>query len=177
MYGEAAENMLDALLKGLSPTFSYLRKALDGEKEETKVAISSVKFLNKYNQFADCRKDFLPYGFKDSLEKSIFFKPKSKVLNPSVLQQLQDTVNYVKKIKGASVVIVSDTEIAGKQDKTWFLKRANGIIAKLTKLGLPKNKVRIKRKSELAAIDNKIIQIGVFGPDALRTIYYRKGNC
>ncbi len=176
VYGEVAENMLDALLKGLSPTFSYLRKAFDRETEVTNVAISSVKFLNKYNQFADCRKDFLPYGFKDLLEKSIFFKPKSKVLNASVIQQLRDTVRYVNEVKGTGVVIVSDTEIAGKQDKTWFLKRANGIVAKLTKLGLPKNKVSIKRKSKLVEKNNKIIQIGVFGPDALRTIYYRKGN-
>ncbi len=176
VYGEVAESMLDALLKGLTPTFSYQRKAYDGENEETNVEISSVNFLNTYNQFADCRKDFLPYGFKDSLEKSIFFKPKSKVLNASVLQQLQDTVRYVNEIKGAGVVIVSETEIAGKPDKTWFLKRANKIAAKLNQLGLPKNKVSVSTKREAAKKDNKFVQLGLFGPDGLRTIYYRKGN-
>ena len=175
VYGEIAEKMLDAMSKGLSPTFNYLRKSNDGQ-EQTKVAVSSVKFLEKYQQFSDCRKGFLPYGFKASLEKSIFFKHRSNSLNAGVIQQLQDTVRYVKEIKGAGVIIVSDTEIAGKQDKAWFLKRANKIVAKLNQLGLPKSKVSIKRKIESASVDNKIIQVGVFGPDALETIYYRKGN-
>ncbi|MCK5831268.1 MAG: OmpA family protein [Methylococcales bacterium] len=175
VYGETAEAMLDALIKGLSPTFSYRREA-NSEKEQTKVSVSSVKFLEQYQRFFDCRKDFLQYGFKEALEKSIFFKQKSNSLNSKVIQQLQDTVRYVKKIKGAGVTIISDTEIAGKQDKAWFIKRANKIIAKLNQLGLPKNKVSINRKIQSKAKGNKVIQLRVFGPDALETIYYRKGN-
>lgn len=176
VYGETAENMLDALLKGLSPTFNYLRNSANGYPEATSVTVSSVNFLDKYNQFSDCRKNFLPHGFKDSLEKSIFFKPRSQTLNAEVLQQLRDTVRFVNQIKGAKIEIISDTEIAGKQDKKWFLKRATKIIAKLHQFGLAKSKVSIKRKSNNTIKNNNAIQLSVFGPDALKIIYYRKGN-
>ncbi len=175
VYGETAETMLDALSAGMFPTFIYERAAINGLLPETRVAISSVNFSKKYNQFVDCRKDFLPHGLKQLLEKSLYFKTASKSLNSVTLKQLKDTARYVKEVKGTLVSIVSNTASAGKKDDKWFLSRANVVAAKLNELGVPKNKVLIKKGLQPKA-GNKEIQLAVFGPDALKAIYYRKGN-
>jgi len=173
VFGEAAENMLNALSNGLSPTFIYTESE---HYSETRVAVSSINFAKNYKQFSDCRKDFFPLGFKALLEKNIFFKMGSSVLNPSVLTQLKNTAKYIKDIRGSQVVILSKTEIAGKVDKRWFSKRANMLVSKLKKMGVAKNKISIKRRADDLNSGKKIVHLKVFGPDALKTIYYRKGN-
>ncbi len=176
VYGDVAEVMLDALSNGLSPTFSYVRSTVLGQLPETQVAISAVNFAENYQKFADCRKDFLPFGLKDLLEKSLFFKPRSQLLNIAAVTQLKDTARYIKEVKGAKIVIVSDTAITGSRDKKWFSNRSKTIVSKLKSLGVPKSKVSIKNGFYQATGNNKTIQLSVFGPDALTAIYYRKGN-
>lgn len=173
VFGETAENMLGALSQGLSPTFIYTGSDYS---LETRVAVSSVNFAKKYRQFADCRKNFFPFGFKTLLEKNIFFKTGSKVLTPNVSKQLENTAKYIKEIAGTQVVIMSKTEIAGRADKLWFTKRANMLVSKLKKMGVTKNKITIKRRSDALVTSNKVVQLKIFGPDALKTIHYRKGN-
>ncbi len=176
VYGNVAETMLDALSKGLSPTFSYIRATALAELPETQVTISAVNFAKNYQQFIACRKGFLPYGLKKLLEKSLFFKPRSQVLNSAVLNQLKDTARYIKEIKGAKIIIVSATAVTGKRDKNWFSKRTKVITKKLNSLGVSKNKISIKNGIYKVVDNNKIIQFKVYGPDALTTIYYSKGN-
>ncbi len=176
VYGNVAEQMLDALSAGLSPTFRYIRASALSQLPETQVSISAINFNQKYQQFADCRKDSLPFGLKDLLEKSLFFKPRSQVLNSVILTQLKNTARYIKEVKGAKVTIVSDTAIMGARDKKWFEKRAKVISAKLVGLGVPNSKINIKNGRYSVPNNNKMIQLSVFGPDALSIIYYRKGN-
>lgn len=175
VYGESAEIMLDALSAGMFPTFIYERASINGLLPETRVAVSSVNFSKKYNQFIDCRKDFLPYGLKQILEKSLYFKSASNHLNSITLRQLKDAARYVKEVKGTQIVIVSNTAIAGKRDGKWFLSRANAIMSQLNSLGVAKSKVLIKKGLHPVA-GKKVIQLGVFGPDSLKSIFYRKGN-
>ncbi len=176
VYGDTAEKMLDVLLQGLEPTFTYVRASVTGLSAETNVAVSSINFSKKYLQFADCRKNFLPNGFKAILAKSLFFRMSSKRLNNTIIEQLKNTARYIKAVKGSKVVIVSDTAKVGKRDKAWFLKRANFISARLKKLGVAKNKIIIKTGINVATKNNKIVQLRVFGPDSLKAIYYSKGN-
>jgi outer membrane protein OmpA-like peptidoglycan-associated protein len=176
VYGKTAEVMLDALSNGMSPTFSYIRASVAGLLPETKVAVSSINFSKSYQQFVECRKNFLPSGIKNVLEKSLFFKSRSQVLNAGSLAQLQNTAKYIKQVKGSRVVIVSDTAISGKRDKNWFSNRAKMIVAKLKSFGVPKNKVSIKNGLYTASTNHKNIRLGVFGPETLRAFYYRKGS-
>ena len=99
VYGETAETMLDALSKGLFPTFTYVRGSISGLLPETKVAVSAVNFLKQYDQFVDCRKDFLPFGLKQVLEKSLFFNLESNDLTPMVVKQITDTAKYIKEVE------------------------------------------------------------------------------
>ncbi len=176
VYGKTAEEMLDALLNGLSPTFSYIRSSVSGLLPETHVSVSAINFFKSYQQFEECRKNFLPSGIKEILEKSLFFKPRSQMLNTVALTQLKDTAEYVKQVKGARVTIVSDTAISGKQDKKWFSNRAKAIAAKLKSFGVAKSKISIKNGMYTASDDHKRVLLSIFGPETLTAFYYRKGN-
>lgn len=176
VYGVAAEFMLDALSKGMYPTFSYVRSTVGGLSSEVSVAVSAINFAKNYQQFDACRKGFLPSGFKQRLEKSLFFKPGSRVLNTHVLKQLTNAVRYINDVQGAELVIVSDTAIAGGRDNNWFVQRAKVIEGKLNDLGVAKNKISIKAGVHTASSDRQVIQLHVFGPDSLSSIYYRTGN-
>lgn len=55
VYNEVAEAMIDALLDGQYPTFTYVRASDNNITEETQVAVSSIKFAQVYQQFLDCR--------------------------------------------------------------------------------------------------------------------------
>ena len=176
VYGETAELMLDALSDGLSPRFSYVRASAQGVLPETRVSISAINFSANYQQFDNCRKNFLPFGLKDVLEKSLFFKSGSQTFNQVVLTQINNTARYIKEVKGSKVVIVSNTAITGGRDKKWFNKRAKAIAKKLNSLGVLKSKVSIKNGFYTASTNNKIIQLNVFGPDAVSALYYRKSR-
>lgn len=61
VYGDAAEAMIDALLQGHSPTFTYVRAATDLDMHEIRVAVSPIKFQEVYDEFARCRTKLVPY--------------------------------------------------------------------------------------------------------------------
>ncbi len=176
VYGETAEIMLDALSAGYSPRFSYIRANSQGELPETQVTVQAVNFISNYQQFSACRKNFLPHGLKAMLAESMFFKAGSVRLNAAILSQLKKAARYIKEVKGSQIIITSSTSIAGIRDKKWFLKRAKVISAKLTGLGVDKAKIKIRSGFFSASADNKMLQLNIFGPDALTTLYYKKGS-
>ncbi len=55
VHGEAAETMIDMLLQGHYPTFIYIRDAAAINLEETRVAVSAIKFAESYKAFSACR--------------------------------------------------------------------------------------------------------------------------
>jgi sodium-type flagellar protein MotY len=55
VHGEAAETMIDMLLQGHYPTFIYIRDASALNLEETRVAVSAIKFAESYKAFSECR--------------------------------------------------------------------------------------------------------------------------
>lgn len=55
VHGESAETMIDMLLQGHYPTFIYIRDAAALNLEETRVAVSAIKFTESYKAFLACR--------------------------------------------------------------------------------------------------------------------------
>ena len=55
VYGNAAEDMLDALLRGNAPTFVYVRATTALDMREIRVSVSPIKFLESYDDFVQCR--------------------------------------------------------------------------------------------------------------------------
>ncbi len=176
VYGETAEIMLDALYKGYFPHFRFSRTSTVGFVDETEVAVSSLNYIEKYQQFLDCRRGFLPYGLKDSLEKTFYFNLNSLRIQPARQALLKDTVRFMKELKDVKVVIYSETASAGKIDRPWYRKRAKAIAAKLEQLGISKSRISIKQGVYTAKKSDEVIHFPVFGIDPLRKIYYSKGN-
>ena len=59
VYGDAAEDMLDALLRGNAPTFVYVRASTVLDMREIRVSVSPIKFLESYDDFVQCREKLL----------------------------------------------------------------------------------------------------------------------
>ncbi len=59
VYGNAAEDMLDALLRGNAPTFVYVRATTILDMREIRVSVSPIRFLESYDDFVQCREKLL----------------------------------------------------------------------------------------------------------------------
>lgn len=59
VYGDAAEDMLDALLRGNAPSFVYVRAATVLDMREIRVSLSPIKFLDSYDAFVQCREKLI----------------------------------------------------------------------------------------------------------------------
>lgn len=60
VYGNAAEAMIDALLNGDAPTFTYVRAVSDLDMNEIQVSVSPVRFMEMYEAFSNCRNKLVP---------------------------------------------------------------------------------------------------------------------
>lgn len=174
VYGNAAESMIDALLEGDFPTFTYVRAAPDLNLEETRVAVSAIKFSESYENFISCRKQLLPFGFKAVNNKLLFFKNASTTLSTEEGQLLEQLGRYLKAVKKSKVAIQSETALVGKLDRQWFNKRAAKVIQLLTKKGINKNRLSVQSHAKTG--NDKTIHIRIFGPDALRWFFFKKGS-
>jgi sodium-type flagellar protein MotY len=68
--GAAAESMIDALLLGHYPTFIYMRDAAALNLEESRVAISAIKFRETYQEFLKCRATVRTYTAQNQLSST-----------------------------------------------------------------------------------------------------------
>lgn len=59
VYGDAAEDMLDALLRGNAPTFVYVRAKTVLDMREIRVSVSPIKILESYDDFVGCREKLM----------------------------------------------------------------------------------------------------------------------
>jgi outer membrane protein OmpA-like peptidoglycan-associated protein len=175
VYGKTAETMIDVLLQGQSPTFTYVRAAADLDVVETRVAVSAIKFFEPYESFIDCRKRMLPFGIRDLQDAVVYFNPGSKTLNHVAKQQVNKIASYLKEIKKGKVVLGSETAVMGKADKKWFSRRSASLIKVLTKQGISKDRIKVQGNFA-GAQDHNTIRLHIFGPDALKWVFYRKGN-
>jgi outer membrane protein OmpA-like peptidoglycan-associated protein len=175
VYGNTAETMIDVLLQGQSPTFTYVRAASDLDIVETRVAVSAIKFFEPYEAFIDCRKQMLSFGIRDLQDMVMFFDPASNAINQAAKQQVNKIISYMKETKSSKVVLDSETAIMGSADKKWFSKRSASLIKALTKQGISKNRITVHANATGAQEENTI-RLHIFGPDALKWVFYRKGN-
>ena len=175
VYGDTAETMIDVLLQGQSPTFTYVRAASDLDLVETRVAVSAIKFIEPYETFIDCRKQMLSFGVRDLQDTMLFFDSGSKTLNQRAKQQVNKIASYMKEIKTSKVLLVSETAIMGNADKKWFSRRSELLTKTLKAKGISNNRIKVQAKAT-GVHDSKTIRIHVFGPDVLKWFFYRKGN-
>jgi sodium-type flagellar protein MotY len=175
VFGEAAETMLDALLQGQFPTFTYVRSAMDLDIVESTVGVSAVRFYEVYDEFVKCRNNLLPFGMHNFQNKVFYFKPYSERLSGYAFNEIKKIARFLKEEKNKKVVIGSVTATMGKADKKWFAKRAGEVVKALTANGIDKSRVTVRAHIQAANNDDEVY-IHLFGPDSLLWFFYRKGN-
>ncbi len=168
VYGRSAEDMLSGLSNGHEPVFSLVRHSV-----ESRVAVSSIKFTESYQQFLSCRQALFPFGKRQLQQGDLFFYPRQSSLSEPIQNRLQLVAAYMKEMKQEKLSIVDKTQ-AGKKANHWFKKRSSQIVNQLIKLGIDKNRVKVIDGN--AAKNVGAITLNVFGPDNLLSYYYRKGN-
>ncbi len=175
VFGGTAETMIDALLQGQSPVFTYTRAVSELDVVETQVVISAIKFLGPYETFRECRKKMLPFGLRELQDAIVFFDPGTKQLNSFAREKLRKIAAYLKEIQTSQVEIGSETAIMKALDKKWFSKRSVALKQALLALGITEERIKISSKFNHGH-DKNVIRIHVFGPDSLKWLHYRKGN-
>lgn len=175
VYGDTAETMLDALLQGQYPTFSYVHAASELDLQETRVAVSAIKFIQSYEEFLNCRSRLLPYSLKHLQDSFVYFDQGRNAVSTTGKRTLEKISNYMLEDNNVSVIIGSETHIAGSADKQWFAKRAKAITSFIQQQGIDNRRISINNKLN-ATSDPLAIRVRIFGPDALRWIFYSKGN-
>ncbi|MGZ8163601.1 MAG: OmpA family protein [Methylobacter sp.] len=190
VYGDAAESMLDILLQGQYPTFTYIRDSSVVNLEETRVAVSSINFSDSYKEFLSCRNNLHPVALqhndfrartqdrqKQNIEKiqsrTLFFNQGSNRISLLAKQEISKIADYMKQAGDAKAIISTDTAVAGSTDKKWFTQRAAVVVSQLKQLGIAANRISVRRSSD---IKDEVIKINIFGPDDLRFFYFTGSN-
>lgn len=167
--------MIDVLLQGKFPTFTYVRAAPDSDRVETRVGVSAVKFSAAYEDFIACRNQLLPYGLDDLQDRVLYFHKGSSSLDGNAIREVGKLVNLLREMPDVRVAIGSVTAGILKADSKWFRKRADSIINYLNTNGIARKRIAVQ--SDLRRDrGNDVIRLYVFGPDVLRWFFYRKGN-
>ena len=175
VYGDAAETMIDVLLQGKFPTFTYVRAAPDSDRVETRVGVSAVKFSAAYEDFIACRNQLLPYGLDDLQDRVLYFHKGSSSLDGNAIREVGKLANLLREMPDVRVAIGRVTAGVLKADSKWFRKRADSIINYLNTNGIARKRIAVQ--SDLRRDrGNDVIRLYVFGPDVLRWFFYRKGN-
>lgn len=175
VYGEVAESMVDALVRGQYPTFMYVRESKRAPVEETRVAVSSIKFSEVYDSFLNCRANLLPFAFNDIQNSRIYFNTRSKFLNRKAKQNLHQIADYLNKMPESKAYIGSDTSNLGMPDKKWFELRAGVIKQQLLNEGVDSTRIDVEHIFPVG-ISDQDVRISILAPDPLRKYMFRKGS-
>ncbi len=178
IFGDDAEVIVSSLLDAKFPTFTYVNMKGLEEKQTVSVVVSAVNFEQRYQEFAKCRDNLLPYAMASLQNKIVYFPEKSTAFNLQSLKDLEYIAEYMNEIKDSRLALVSSTQIAGRSGNKRFKLRAKEILKFFTRKGIKKSRVVITEEfmpKDLASHE-KTFRMHVFGPDVLKMYWYSKGG-
>jgi len=89
-----ANKMMQALMKGLQPTFT--RKARYDDGEPIRVSISAANFTSFYKDYLGCVTGLLPVNFRQVAKSKVLFKGGQKGLDAKSKKKLDLIIFYVR---------------------------------------------------------------------------------
>ncbi len=109
-----ANKMMQALMKGLQPTFT--RKARYDDGEPIRVSISAANFTNFYKDYLGCVTGLLPVNFRQVAKSKVLFKGGQKGLDAQSKKKLDLIAFYVKADpKVTAIYIDGHSDSAGRR--------------------------------------------------------------
>jgi outer membrane protein OmpA-like peptidoglycan-associated protein len=197
--------MIDALLQGQFPTFTYIRASSGNNVEETRVQVSSIKFSDGYKEFSDCRKNLLPPSEQDNVLPTVSTKQHRFATVSTAQNQVSQAAQNSQPLQNKTLyfnpgnIRLNDwlkNEVIAVADYMRSSPASTAVISSATAIAgkadhhvfakragsivkqLEKSGIaagRILVKPNVSAAD-KGIRIDVFGPDALRLFYVSKSS-
>ncbi len=142
--GQTAWAILSELEKGRYPTFNY--REWRSQDERIEVALSSVLFQQKYNDFSHCMAKLLPYSFEDISFTILHYEQQGDQLTKASRQRLAQIAEYLKYNKDIDLVLVStytDSALGKNASQDLAEKRAQSMRTYFKSLGLPEDRIEI----------------------------------
>lgn len=132
-----ANQMMQALLKGMQPTFT--RKAYYDNAEGIRIALSAANFASFYQDYLGCVTGLLPVNFRQVEKNKILFSSAQTDLTPEDKKQLDLIILYVKADPRVNAIYVdghSDSLGRRYNNRRLSEDRANKVTNYLLKKGL-----------------------------------------
>ncbi|MAM88232.1 MAG: hypothetical protein CME36_13090 [unclassified Hahellaceae] len=145
---ELSSQLMDALLKGMRPTFTRRAKYND---ESVRVEVNSVQFANWYDQYNECAAGLLPNNFRQVEKTAVYFEVDKAVLSDKGKAALKRAVDYTLADPSVTAVYVDGhADGSGRRISNRRLSkdRAEAVTAYLEQLGLPNEKINTRYHGE-----------------------------
>ncbi len=137
--------LLSELEKGRFPTFSY--QEWRSRDERIEVALSSVLFQQKYDDFSRCIHSLLPYSFEDISFTILHYDRDSLQVNKASQKRLAQIAEYIRYNQDIDLVLVSTyTDSDGSKSERQDLseRRATVLQDYFKSLGLPEDRIEVE---------------------------------
>ena len=169
---QKAWQMLSELEEGKVPTFYY--QDWYNHDQVTSVGLSSVNFMESYDDFNNCIAQLLPYNFEDIAYSILKYNKNGVKLTSFSKKRLKMIGDYIKHDENISVVLVSGySDSYGTEQHNLQLskKRATSIKEYLAQIGLDDEKIQVAgygekhhvadNNSVLGRIENRRVVISI----------------
>ncbi|RQW63713.1 OmpA family protein [Vibrio viridaestus] len=143
--GQTAWLMLTELERGRFPTFSY--QEWQRKDKRIEVALSSVLFQQKYDDFSQCISRLLPYSFEDISFTILHYDRDSLQVNKASQKRLAQIAEYIRYNQDIDLVLVSTyTDGDGTKSERQDLseRRAEVLQEYFQSLGLPGDRIQVE---------------------------------
>ena len=132
-----ANKMMQALLKGMQPTFT--RKARYDEAEPIRVSVSAANFQSFYKDYLGCVTGLLPVNFRQVSKSKVLFKGGADRLDGGSKKKLDLIIFYVRADPAVKAIYVDGhSDSAGRRyhNRRLSEKRALLVMDYMVKRGL-----------------------------------------
>ncbi|WP_254262430.1 flagellar protein MotY [Marinobacterium weihaiense] len=139
---DAANRMLVALHKGMTPTFSSEQWFQSGEPVE--IGISAANFQSAYNDYLDCLTTLLPVNYRQVARTAVLFPSATWRLSDATRERLDLIALYVKTDDSVkSIYVDGHSDNYGRRllNRDLSKKRAEEVTRYLVSQGIPEDMI------------------------------------
>lgn len=174
--GEVVETMLLALSEGRFPQFRY--QPVKASPMDTRVAISSINFLESSESFDACRQKLLPFSQGHLDEKYVLFRRGSSDLTPHMRRLLKNAIAYVQEAGPDAILdLVNGSEtFSVKTGRMRYTERVQAVRDFLNENGLDNSRIRILNRQEDEFTPSNSLRLQLAGPEPFQLIYFHSGS-
>ncbi|MFT6733296.1 MAG: outer membrane protein OmpA-like peptidoglycan-associated protein [Polaribacter sp.] len=145
----ASWRLLNELEVGRFPTFQY--QDFESRQDQVSVSLSTVGFLQPYDQFLDCLTSLVPHKLPELVKMTLHFDFDQHKVRPKNLEKLKSLAAYAKYSDDLDIVFLNGYTDA-KGSKSYNTKLSSRRIASVQKIlsfyGAPKEKFKLSAFGE-----------------------------